>query len=59
MEEIPREESIGDLEANETHIERPQDGRRWSRIAGADAFDVRRSQKGVRGVSLLSAEPSW
>jgi hypothetical protein len=43
MEEIPSEESIGDLEANETHIQWPQCGRRSSRIAGGDDFDVRLS----------------
>ena len=43
MQEIPGEESIGDLEANETHIQRPQGGWTWSRIAGGDDFDVRRS----------------
>jgi hypothetical protein len=37
-----REESIGDLEANETHIQWPQCGWR-SRIAGGDDFDVRLS----------------
>jgi len=43
VEKIPSQEAIGDLKANETHIQRPQCGRTWSRIAGGDAFDVRLS----------------